>query len=242
MAAVTPQLFVEVTAAAAAERGATLVAEALATAGDGPTRTLTLAGGSTPKPLYRALTRREVPWDRVTVLFGDERVAPAGDPALNATMAQNELLDHVRPRAVHPVEVHRGPSAAAAHYAALLAPVGLDVVLLGMGRDGHTASLFPGGPEDGAAVIVTESPSPPPRRVSLSRSTLCRADTIVVFVTGAGKADRLARVWPQLFHPVQEATAPVARVRPRRRWWWVLDAAAAGGLPQDTPPRSGDDT
>lgn len=220
-------LFVEASAEAVAARAESLVVQALQRRG----ATLTLAGGSTPRALYRRLAGAPIDWSTVTVLFGDERVVPRGDPVSNAAMAAEALLDHVAPRAVHRIETERGAEEAAQRYGDLVETMALDLVLLGMGRDGHTASLFPGGAEGRASVVITESPTAPPTRVSLSRPTLERADTILVLVTGADKAARFAAVWPEVTGPAEEAQAPAARVRPRRRWWWVVDEAAAAELP-----------
>ncbi|MEZ4439704.1 MAG: 6-phosphogluconolactonase [Polyangiaceae bacterium] len=214
---------------ALAARAAELVAARIA---EGSCR-LALAGGNTPRPVYRRLAERpELPWSGVEIFFGDERLVPPDDPASNEGMARATLLDALPapgPR-VHRIETERGAEGAATHYATLLSKP-LDLVLLGMGGDGHTASLFPGGPLDGAAVIATESPVPPHRRVSLSLSTLNAADQVVLLVAGEDKATRLAEAFAQRVRPMTERRLPVALLAPRGELWWLLDAAAASALP-----------
>ncbi len=160
------------------------------------TRTLVLAGGSTPRRAYQLLAGRPLAWGRVTALFGDERCVAPDHPESNFRMAREALLDHVYPGSVHRMPGELGAEAAAALYDPVvrwLSP--LDLVLLGMGPDGHTASLFPGHPalrEEGFAVAVHEAPKPPPDRVSLTLGALRTARRVVFLVTGADKAGALA--------------------------------------------------
>lgn len=158
---------------------------------------LVLAGGSTPRALYAELARRGVGGAEWQVWYGDERCLPHGDPARNSTMAEDAWLAASPIPALNyrPVDCAAGAEAAAAGYAARLAGVpDFDLVLLGVGEDGHTASLFPGRNWDGADVLaVREAPKPPPDRVSLSASRLSRAQAVWFVVTGAGKRDALAR-------------------------------------------------
>lgn len=176
---------------AVAGAAADLVAAAVA----GDLRTLVLAGGSTPRRAYRLLAERPLPWGRVTALFGDERCVPPDDPESNYRLAREELLDRVHPGGVHRMAGELGAEAAAALYDGVvrtLAP--LDLVLLGMGPDGHTASLFPGHREleaPGCAVAVHDAPKPPPDRVSLTLGVLRGARRVVFLVTGADKAEAL---------------------------------------------------
>jgi 6-phosphogluconolactonase len=156
---------------------------------------IVLAGGDTPRPVYASLRGAQTPWSAWHVYFGDERCLPADDPGRNSHMAASAWLDHVPipPHQVHPIPAERGPESAAAAYAALLAGVGeFDLVLLGLGEDGHTASLFPGAQWDSAptwpvAVPVRDAPKPPPQRVSLSPERLSRAAHVLFLVSGAGK-------------------------------------------------------
>jgi 6-phosphogluconolactonase len=159
--------------------------------------TLVLAGGTTPARAYRLLAGRPLPWGRVTVLFGDERCVPPDDPESNYRAAREELLDRVHPGSVHRMAGELGAEEAAARYDEIVRGLSpLDVVLLGMGPDGHTASLFPGHPAlsaDGCAVAVHGAPKPPPDRVSLTLRALREARRVVLLVTGADKAEALAR-------------------------------------------------
>ena len=206
-------------AAAVARVAAETVREALA----GGARTLVLAGGSTPAAAYQELAGMEVAWGRVTVLFGDERCVPPGDPASNYRMARETLLSRVDPASVHRMPGELGPDEAAAQYEEVVAALEpLDLVLLGVGEDGHTASLFPGNPALEASGFVTgvrDAPKPPPERVSLTLRTLRAAHVVLVLATGAGKAEavRLART----------GSVPSGMIEQAR---WLLDpeAAAAG--------------
>lgn len=160
-----------------------------------------LAGGGTPKRLYRALTGQKHDWSRWQVWYGDERCLPAGDPERNSTMAETTWLQPVAlPKANHhPIPAELSAQAAAEAYARQLEPVdAFDLVLLGLGEDGHTASLFPGhdlGQGDGApaTLAVSNAPKPPSDRVSLSAARLSAARHVLFLVQGAGKRDAVAR-------------------------------------------------
>lgn len=162
---------------------------------------IVLAGGSTPRALYSSLADLQTDWSAWQVYFGDERVLPADHPDRNSRMAEEVWLDHVPiPRAqVHPIPAERGLDAAVRAYQAVLAGVGeFDLVLLGLGEDGHTASLFPGdywGEGEAApdVLAVRGAPKPPPERVSLSARRLSAARRILFLVSGAGKRDALLR-------------------------------------------------
>ncbi|HZU15008.1 MAG TPA: 6-phosphogluconolactonase [Candidatus Dormibacteraeota bacterium] len=176
-----------------ARRAADLVAEAVRAGA----RTLVLAGGSTPRRAYQLLATEPLPWGRVTVLFGDERCVPPDHPESNYRMAKRELLDHVHPGSLHRIPGELGAEAAAARYDTIVRSLTpLDLVLLGMGPDGHTASLFPGHAAlhaAGYAVAVHDAPKPPPERVSLTLGALREARQVVVLVAGEDKAAALAR-------------------------------------------------
>ncbi|EAU55470.1 6-phosphogluconolactonase [Mariprofundus ferrooxydans] len=161
---------------------------------------LVLAGGSTPKRCYELLREMKLPWGSLHIWFGDERCLPIGDAERNDTMADVALLAHVPvpPDHIHRMAAELGPEAAAAQYAEMLAaaPV-MDIVLLGMGEDGHTASLFPDNPalqDERLAVPVFDSPKPPPERVSMGYGVLNGASHRLILVAGTGKADALARI------------------------------------------------
>ena len=162
---------------------------------------LVLAGGSTPRGTYRHLRNADADWLRWHIYFGDERCVPVEDAGRNSHMAETEWLDHVAiSRAQQQrIEAELGPTAAASRYAAALAPIDeFDLVLLGLGEDGHTASLFPGhdwGTASGAPsmLAVFDAPKPPPERVSMSAARLSRARQVVFLVGGDGKRDAVAR-------------------------------------------------
>jgi 6-phosphogluconolactonase len=205
----------EEVAAAAAD----LVAEAV----EHGTRTLTLAGGSTPRRAYQLLAGRRLEWGRVTVLFGDERCLPPDDAESNYWMAKQELLDRVHPATIHRIPAELGPELGGRLYDPVvrsLTPI--DLVLLGMGPDGHTASLFPGAPElraEGYAVGVRGAPKPPPERVSLTLTALREARRVVFLVTGADKAEAVVRA--------REGEVPAGMVPDAE---YLLDRAAAAKL------------
>jgi 6-phosphogluconolactonase len=197
-----------------------------------------LAGGSTPRATYHRLAEpalaAEVDWPRAQVFFGDERMVPPDDAASNYRMAREALLDRV-PIASSGVRRIRGeidPAAAAEQYAAELGELPLDLVLLGMGDDGHVASLFPGGPElesAGRRVVQSRSPLPPTPRVSVSLDVIREARHVAVIVTGAAKAARVAQVFAERAsgHPL----LPAARVAPvSGSLHWFLDTASASLL------------
>jgi 6-phosphogluconolactonase len=197
--------------------------------------TLAVSGGHTPLPAFDALTQLDVPWQQVHVLQVDERIAPDGDPARNAVGLRAHLLDAV---SVPEMNVHlipvdgRDPDAAAAAYLATLqavagTPAVLDVVQLGLGDDGHTASLFPGDPVLGVTdrdVAPTATAHHGHRRITLTYPTLARARDRVWMVAGADKADAVAR----LSGGDPSSPASHLAVGPA---WLVVDEAAAGGLP-----------
>jgi 6-phosphogluconolactonase len=160
-----------------------------------------LSGGTTPAGTYRALTLAS--WDGVEVWFADERCVGPDDPESNYLMVGQTLLDHAPGALVHRIEGELGAERAASAYETLLRervadelPV-LDVVVLGIGEDGHTASLFPNFPQlraaGAACLAVHDSPKPPPDRVTLSLEVLNAARAIVLLASGTGKADALAR-------------------------------------------------
>jgi 6-phosphogluconolactonase len=202
-----------------ARRVADLAAQAIDSRGE---FRLALAGGETPRRCYEQLRYLPVNWARVQVFFGDERCLPRGDKQRNDTMAYAALLDHVPipPANIHSIAAEYGAYDAARNYAMLLndhAP--LDLVLLGLGEDGHTASLFPGNPAtelNDAAVAVFDAPKPPPQRVSLGLPTLEQARRRIFLVTGAGKRVALQAI-------IDGAPLPAARVGPSE---WHVDRAA----------------
>lgn len=162
---------------------------------------IVLAGGGTPRLLYAALAREPHDWPRWHVWFGDERCLPPEDPDRNSAMVQASLLRgaNIPPGQVRFIPAEHGARIAAGEYAASLAGIGrFDLVLLGLGEDGHTASLFPGHewgstPDAPDALPVLDAPKPPPQRVTLSARRLAQAQQVLFLVTGAGKQEAVAR-------------------------------------------------
>jgi len=170
-----------------------LAAAGRACAGHGEFR-LVLAGGTTPAAVYRRLAQADADWSCWRIYFGDERCLPAGDPGRNDVMAARNWLDHVGipARNVYSIPAENGAAPAARAYATrVAAALPFDLVLLGMGEDGHTASLFPGHVHDPEALVHAEpdAPKPPPERVSLGPAALNAAREVLVLVTGRGKRD-----------------------------------------------------
>lgn len=217
---------------------------------------LALSGGSTPRGLYRRLAeppyRESVPWDRVHLFWGDERWVPPEDEDSNYGMARDAFLDAVPvpPRQVQPVPTHLGsPEEAAAAYAETLAAAfslpgeGLprfDLLLLGVGRDGHVASLFPSSPASAERRRLVVAVEPPPgvrpahRRISLTLPVLNAAREVVVLVRGKQKAATVAKILRALRGEgtPRMMALPAARVRPKAgRLTWYLDREAAAELP-----------
>lgn len=169
---------------------------------------LVLAGGGTPKRLYQCLAESKANLSHVHLYYGDERCLAADDEERNSQMvASTRLIE--RCAAHYPIPAELGPIAGAKAYAETLKDIeSFDLVLLGMGEDGHTASLFPGQEklwQDQAVLPVFDSPKPPSERVSLSPSRLQKSTALWVLVTGKSKSDALKR-WKR------GEPLPVARV------------------------------
>jgi len=179
--------------------------------------TIVLAGGNTPCAAYELLRHAEARWSDWHVYFGDERCVPRLDPQRNSRMAQEAWLAHVpiAPLQIHEIPAELGPVEGARRYAALVAGIAsFDLVLLGLGEDGHTASLFPGhdiglADDSSDAVAVFAAPKPPPLRVSLSARRLSRAEHVFFLVAGAAKSAALQR-----WRAGEEI--PAALIRPSR--------------------------
>jgi 6-phosphogluconolactonase len=205
-----------------------------------------LAGGSTPEGLYRRLMmdpyRNRVDWSRLEVFWGDERCVPPDDAASNYRMAREALLDRVPiPAAnIHRIRGEAEPAIAAREYENTLrerfgTPDGpprsgasFDLVLLGLGPDGHTASLFPGSAalrERNRWVCAVSAPAPP-SRITLTPMILGAAREIVFLVTGAAKAAALHRALQGVPQPGQQPAQAVASRNKNVRW--LVDATAAG--------------
>jgi 6-phosphogluconolactonase len=209
---------------------------------------LCLSGGETPKHLYELLATpayvAHMPWDRTHCFWGDERVVPRDDPRSNYHMAWDALLRHVPILAenIHAIPTeHMSPAAGAAAYATKLKrfygadvldsnrPL-FDLTLLGLGEDGHIASLFPGSPalaetERWAVPVVGEIP---PDRISLTYPVLASSDVTAFLVAGECKRGALAGV------RASDPALPAARLKPHGAVYWFIDRAAAA-----TPAFSG---
>jgi 6-phosphogluconolactonase len=219
-----------------------LVARIAAVQAEGRVPSIVLTGGTIADAIYRAvaaLPSADVDWMKVDFWWGDERYVPADSTDRNDRAAELDLLDvvGVDPARVHAMpaadEAHPDVTSAAASYAELLRTHGsepFDLVLLGVGPDGHVASLFPGFPqldiEDGSAVAVTDSPKPPPQRITLTFPVLNRTHEVWFLVSGEGKADAVARAHADS-GSVHET--PARGITCENRTWW-LDAAAASAL------------
>jgi 6-phosphogluconolactonase len=188
---------------------------------------LALAGGTTPRRVHEALAARtDVPWPKIHFYFGDERCVAPDHPDSNYRMAKESLFDRV---ALSPSQIHRPAAeladrdAAARAYEALL-PARLDLIILGIGEDGHTASLFPGSPalnERERRYIPVVGPKPPPERLTLTPPALETAGALLMLATGAGKAEAVARALEGAWDP-QGTPSQLAR-----RGLWFVDPEAA---------------
>jgi len=227
---------------ATAERIAAAARRAIAERGEFH---LVLSGGETPKPLYELLAtpawKSRVDWGRTYVYWSDERCVPVDDPRSNAGMTRRALLDHVPVPAsqIHPLYRGGSPQQAAIDYEALLRRIAsggaprFDFVLLGLGEDGHTASLFPGTAavtERNRLVCDLYLPAQDMCRLTLTVPLLNQARQVVFLVAGAGKAAMLQQV-------LSEAVDFAGQIPPARlirpvvgELDWLVDAAAASNL------------
>lgn len=211
--------------------------------------TIVLTGGRIATAVYRAArdlpARDAVDWSRVNLWWGDERFLPAGDPDRNETQARAALLDQLPfdPARVHPMPPSDGPDggdpeAAAARYAEALAAAArpgtaslphFDVLLLGIGEDGHVASVFPEHPvayERRPVSAVRGSPKPPPVRLTLTLPAINTAEEVWLVAAGADKSQAVSMALAGA-GPVQLPAAGVSGVD---RTLWLLDRAAAAGV------------
>lgn len=200
-----------------------------------------LAGGGTPRRLYELLAtnefERRIPWERLHVFWGDERMVPLDHPKSNYKLARDSLLKHVRlpPKNIHPVQVSLPlEQAAAAYEQQLRSVVGgrwtfpvFDLILLGLGDDGHTASLFPRAPalqEKQRLVTTHRMTGTEPARVTLTLPVLNAAKRVLFLVSGESKATALRTVVEG------SGQLPAHLVAPKGELLWLADTAAAGKL------------
>jgi 6-phosphogluconolactonase len=195
---------------------------------------LALAGGSTPRRLYELLAEADLPWARIHLFWGDERVVPHDHPKSNVRLVRETLLGgaEVPDENVHPMPTASAPDAAAETYEATLRdafadrPHTFDLALLGMGADGHTVSLFPEhdpAPDDPKWVRSVSAPPrhDVPRRLTCTLPVLNDALHAFVLVSGASKRDTVHAALTE-----RDDRLPITRVRPREQLVWLLDDAA----------------
>jgi len=195
---------------------------------------IVITGGSSPRRAYELAAERRADWSGVTVWFTDERCVPPDHEGSNFAMADAALFSRLaQPPRIMRMQGELGPEEGAATYAAALGDdPQFGLMLLGLGPDGHTASLFPGKPEieeRGRLVVGVPLAGMEPQvpRVSLTLPALYAARAVVFLLTGAGKADIVARV----FGPSPDTSLPAALVRPRfGSLTVILDEAAAAKL------------
>ena len=192
-----------------------------------------LTGGKTPQRAYEQAAKREPDWSNVELWWGDERCVPPDDERSNYGMARRALLDRIdrQPRAVHRIEGELGKETAAAGYERELGDAPLDLLLLGVGPDGHVASLFPNAPtlRQRKKVLPAEAGLEPfVDRVTLSLPVLRGAREIVFVLAGEDKADAAARAFAG--EPSEDTPASLVRARDGRTVV-ILDRAAAAKLP-----------
>jgi len=206
---------------------------------------LVLSGGNTPKALYELLAspqfRTQIDWSKVEIYFGDERCVPPDNSESNYLMAQTALLSKVPIDAsrIHRIRGEIDPAAAAMEYGQMLKSKftggGADLLLLGMGDDGHTASLFPGTAalnETHHRCVANFVPKMNTWRVTLTYPFLNKSAAVMILAVGAGKAQRLVEV---LQGPRDPHRLPIQGIEPAGgKLAWMLDAAAAAGLHRAT--------
>ncbi|MCU7799065.1 MAG: 6-phosphogluconolactonase [gamma proteobacterium symbiont of Lucinoma myriamae] len=176
---------------------------------------LVLAGGTTPKRIYELLSEHQQEWSKWHLFIGDERCLDNNDPERNSLMIKQSLLDKINfpEENFHPINAQLGPEKGASEYAELINTfLPFDLSLLGIGEDGHTASLFPGHQHDESQLThaVYNSPKAPPERVSLSKKTISQSAEVIILVTGKNKQSAV-RQWQQ-GEPLPVAQIQAARV------------------------------
>lgn len=202
--------------------------------------TLVLAGGSTPKSLYVALATQDLPWEKIHIFWGDERYVPPDHPDSNERMARLAWLDHVPipPAQIHPMPtLSQNPAKDAAEYEVELQRFfgqsgggfpSFDIILLGIGDDAHTASLFPQTAAltvEDRWVTVGEKDGQP--RITLTVPLINHARCVLFLVAGDSKQPALTHI----FSPEEDPqTYPARLIQPQGELWWLLDVAAGQNL------------
>jgi 6-phosphogluconolactonase len=201
---------------------------------------IALSGGSTPQPLYEAIAAQDLDWEKIHVFWGDERYVPSDDPDSNEGMARRAWLDRVSiPAAnIHPMPTNEAdPAVAASKHEEQLqkffnVPEGefpaLDIILLGMGDDGHTASLFPHTEAlQVRSRLITVGNKDGQPRLTFTVPLINHARCVLFVVAGANKRPALA----QVFAPTgDELTYPARLIQPQGELWWLLDEAAGQNI------------
>ncbi|MGB3208635.1 MAG: 6-phosphogluconolactonase [Crinalium sp.] len=226
--------------AALTERSLNLILDKLHSAiEDRGVFTIALSGGSTPKPLYEAIAQQNLPWDKIHIFWGDERYVPPDDPDSNFRMAREAWLNQVDfpPSNIHPMPTQGEAATSADLYEQELqeffktAPLefpAFDVILLGMGDDGHTASLFPH--TDALQVrdrLITVGNKDGQPRITFTVPLINQARCVLFVVAGANKRQALAQIFAQ---EGDDLAYPSRLIQPQAELWWLLDQNAGQDL------------
>ncbi|OKH20921.1 6-phosphogluconolactonase [Chroogloeocystis siderophila] len=209
--------------------------------------TIALSGGSTPKPLYEAIAAQHLPWEKIHVFWGDERYVPPNHPDSNQLMARQAWLNRVNipGENIHPIPTNEADPAVAArkyeeHLQAFFQTSGdefpkFDIILLGMGSDGHTASLFPHTEALKARGLIAVGNKQEEPRITFTVPLINHARCVVFVVAGADKKAALA----QVFAPdADDFNYPSRLIQPQGELWWLLDQSAGEELQVSTAAES----
>jgi 6-phosphogluconolactonase len=186
---------------------------------------MVVAGGRTPEQTYNLLAEAQSEWGQWELYFGDERCLSADHPERNSALLERTLIHRVpiSPHRIHPIAAELGAEQAAASYQEVIADaLPFDLVLLGMGQDGHTASLFPGHPTPYGQLVcaVHNAPKPPPERVSLTPTALADSRNILFLITGATKCNAVTD-W------LEGVPLPASQIAGEAKHEVLIDRAAA---------------
>ena len=219
-------------AVAVAHRAADIIETEIAS---GERIALGLAGGSTPRATYEALASRDIDWSNAAAWMTDERWVPPMHPESNQRMVREALVSATSVQFLRPDTTLQSPKAAADRFTevltSVLATAGRKVTLLGIGTDGHTASLFPGTTgldSGGLRYIENFVPQFDAWRLTATIDLLSASDVVIFLVSGSSKAEMVAAI-------ASGADVPAARVTAREQVLWLLDEEAAAGLEMSTP-------